>query len=262
MRRFAALFVFVLVGCGGGSNPTTPAPVALTQPAPSPTPAVPTQPLTNDLKPPAPATGGIVGAVALSAKKGETVTVGYVEIAGTDFNLQDFVGMPALGPDDGDSWAESDTHKPRKSAVRYEKGKGRYEHTVLPPGTYVVYAIVKGGPTTWAKVELKAGETVTRDLSIEGGKGGAVEVAVPADFAGEVQLGPSDLAPGEDKNFVVGRAASALRLGAKADKGMAVVTNVPPGKYTLFTVPGLLTPRGTVEVKAGETAKAEITSVK
>lgn len=259
MRRFSVMIVFALVGCGGGSNPNpTPSPEpAPTRTVPLPTPTVPSQPL----NPPAPTTGRITGAVTNPAKKGEMLVVGYVEVAGTGITA-DMVGMSVLGGGGDDGWAESDTHKPRNSALRFEKGKARYEHTTLPPGTYLVYASVRNGPTTWAKVELKAGETVTRDLTIEAGKGGTVEVTLPADFSGEVKLGPSDLAPGEDPNYVVGRVASDLGLGAKADKGKATVKDVPPGKYTLFAIPGVLSSRGTVEVKAGETAKAEIKDVK
>jgi hypothetical protein len=85
-----------------------------------------------------------------------------------------------------------------------------------------------------------------------------VQVTTPADFEGEVRLAPNALIPAEDTDFVGGRIATQLELGAKAKGGKATVSDVPPGKYTLFVIPGAVTPRGTVEVTAGKTATAEV----
>ena len=254
MRRFAVFILLAgVVGCGG-PDPTT-------APKPEPTPQPPTQPVNpppTTARTPAATTGSVTGTVTHPATKGQMLAVGYVEVAGTEF-VSDVTGMTWDG---ADAVVESTTHKPRVSTLRFEKGVARYELAGLPPGTYVVYASVRGGPTAWAKLEVKAGDKLTRDLTIETGKGGTVEVTLPADFTGEVRMAPSDLAPADDPNAVVGRVAADLGLGAKAEKGKATVRDVPPGKYTLFAIPGILKPLGSVEVKAGETAKAEIKEVK
>lgn len=191
-----------------------------------------------------------------------SLSVGYVELTGKDW-LGDRVGGPLPAEGDGPNWwMQSATFKPRVATLSFVKEGARYEFTKLPPGTYLVFAGLTGGPAAWAKVEVKAGDQLTHDFKLEAGKGGMVEVTTPVAFDGEVRLVPSELIPAEDTNHVGGRIATQLDLGGKAEKGKAVAADVPPGKYTLFVVPGTLTPRGTVEVKAGETAKAEIKDVK
>lgn len=193
---------------------------------------------------------------------GPTLSVGYVELTGKDW-LGDRVGGPLPADGEGPNWwMQSATFKPRVATLTFEKEGARYEFTKLPPGMYLIFAGLKGGPQAWVKVEVKAGDQLTHDFKLEAGKGGTVEVATPADLTGEVRLVPSDLIPSDDANHVGGRIATQLDLGGKAEQGKATVADVPPGKYTLFVVPGTLSPRGTVEVKAGETAKVEIKDVK
>jgi hypothetical protein len=199
----------------------------------------------------------IHGTVALSAAKGKMLSVGYVEIAGKEM-VSDGAGTIVPNAGDGGGWVQSTTFKPRVATLRFDKGTPKFEFVKLPPGTYLVYARLKDGPVAWEKVEVKAGGQITKDLKLEAGKGGTVEVTTPADFKGEVRLAPADIVKGDDAVLVASRVAFSLDLGAEVKGGKATVKDVPPGKYTLFATPGPVEPKGTVEVTADKTATAEV----
>jgi hypothetical protein len=199
----------------------------------------------------------IRGTVTLPDAKGKMLTVGYVEIAGMD-SVSDMAGTVVPGSDEPGGWVQSATSKPRVSTLKFDKGTPKFEFVKLPPGTYLVYARLKDGPVAWTTVEVKAGGQITRDLKMEVGQGGTVEVTVPADFKGQVRLAPADLGLPDDGGRIAGRVAFGLDLGSEAKGGKATVVNVPPGKYTLFTTPGTVEPKGTVEVSVGKTSNAEI----
>jgi hypothetical protein len=258
----AALFT----GCGGPSNPTaaTPPPSPPADPpsgVPDPSFGQQKPPRTDPTEEPAKPTGASVkGAITHPAAKGQKLTVGYVELTGDEW-----VGdaLPhAVPAADVVERVESDHFKPRVAALAFDKGATTFEFTGLPAGTYLLFARIADGPTAWAKVEVAAGATVTRDLKAEVGKGGTAEVTVPADYTGEVRLAPNDLIPAEDAVFVGGRIATQLELGGKAKGGKVVIPDVPPGKYTLFVFPGKVVPRGGIEVTAGKTASAELEAEK
>lgn len=264
MARIASLllvaaFAGLVVGCGGKPDPTT----APTQPADPPGPTAPptTSPKTPTTEPavkppPAEVAGSVRGAIAHTGKAGQMLSVGYVELTAMDW-VGDRVGVPVPKEGELGVQAESGT-KPQVAVIKFDKTAASYEFPHLPKGTYLISARLEGGPTAWAKVEVTPGGNLTRDLKLEAGKGGTVEVKLPADFAGDVRLAPNDLFPADDTNFVGGRIATQIELGAKAEKGKATVADVPPGKYTVFAIPGQLVPRGTVEVTAGKTATVEI----
>jgi hypothetical protein len=262
MARIASLLLVVafagLVGCGKTPDHSAPAPTA-TQEPPAPPTASPKTPATEPaVKPPPPAevAGSVRGAIAHAGKAGQMLSVGYVELTGMDW-VGDRVGLPVPKESELGVQAESGT-KPQVAVLKFDKTAASYEFPHLPKGTYLISARLEGGPIAWAKVEVTPGGNLTRDLKLEAGKGGTVEVTVPADFTGDVRLAPNDLFPADDTNFVGGRIATQIELGAKAEKGKATVADVPPGKYTVFAIPGQLIPRGTVEVTAGKTATVEI----
>lgn len=198
------------------------------------------------------------GTIAHPPTEGKMLSAGYVDLSSNDEAVTDSVGLQLPAPGESGGWVQSTTFRPRTAAIIHKPEATRYEFAKLPPGVYLLHARIKGGPITWAKVEVKAGDQLTRDLKVEAGKGGTVEVTTSADFTGEVQLVPIDLLPKEDADFVAGRIATRLELGAKADGGKATVQDVPPGKYTIYTTPGTLKSRGTVEVTAGKTATVTI----
>lgn len=199
----------------------------------------------------------VAGTVSHPAAKGQMLTVGYVALTGTDV-VSDSVGSGVPGPGEGGGWVQSTTSKPRVATLRFDKEAAKFEFVKLPPGEYLVYARLKDGPAAWDKVPVPAGGQVTKNLKLEAGSGGTVQVTVPADFTGQVRLAPAGLGGADADGLVAGRVAFSLDLGAEAKGGQATVANVPPGKYVLFTTPGTVQPRGTVEVAAGKTAKMEI----
>lgn len=270
MARIASLLLLAgftagLVGCGGPpattATPSTPAPgpspTTAAKPTELSTPAKPDEPAKADKdKLSADAVATVRGGITHPGKPGQTLTVGYVELTGEEW-LGEAVPLPLPKPDDLGVQVEGGT-KPRLAILAVEKGATKYEFPHLPKGKYLLFARLAGGPTAWTTVEVKPGTDVTHDFKLEAGKGGTVEVTTPADFTGEVRLAPNALIPAEDTLFVGGRVATQLEIGGKADKGKVTATDVPPGKYTLYTIPGNLTPRGTVEVTAGKTATVEL----
>ncbi len=140
-----------------------------------------------------------------------------------------------------------------------EKGQppGRYEVLHLEPGRYFVFANLQGGPSDWAWVTVEAGGKVTADLALDAGKTGALSLTVPpgAEFVSVVPAAE----PGKPwPETLVLTAASMLDLHQKlpkADKDTTVLfPRLKPGRYEVYA--GELT--ATAEVKAGETAKAEL----
>jgi hypothetical protein len=255
-----AAFAGLVVGCGGKPDLTT-APTQPADPPPSPPvlPPISPKPTTSEpavKPPPADDPGSVRGVIAHAGKAGQTMNVGYVELTAVDW-VGDRVGLPVPKEGELGVQAESGT-RPQVAVLKFDKTAASYEFPHLPKGTYLITARLEGGPSAWAKVEVTPGGNLTRDLKLDAGKGGTVEVTTPADFDGEVRLAPNDLIPTDDVNFVGGRIATQLELGVKAAKGKATVTDVPPGKYTVYAIPGLLIPRGTVEVTAGKTATVEI----
>jgi hypothetical protein len=182
--------------------------------------------------------------------------VGYIELLG-EAEIGDSVPYEIPAPDEV-TQVSSNPPPPRKSVLSFDKGATSFEFTGLPAGTYFVFARLDGGPAAWAKVELKVSSTVTQDFKLVAGKGGTVEVTTPAGFDGEVRLSPSDVAVPDDAAFAAGRMGTQLDLGGKAKSGKVTIPEVPPGKYTLFAIPGVLAPRGSVEATAGKTATTEL----
>ena len=242
---FPLFAVALLAPVGCGPKPTDPAPA----------PAVPTEPAPPTA--PKPSGGTLRGAVTHPGTKGQTLTAGYVELSGIEW-VGDVVALRIPAADDPAS-VESDPAVPHKAKLSFDKGV-TFEFTRLPPGTYFLFAKLDDGPAVWAKEEVKADATVTHDFKLEAGKGGAVEVTTPADYAGELRLAPADLIPADDASFVGVKMATQLSLGGKAKAGKVTIPDVPPGKYTLFAFPGEgpVTARGAVEVTAGKTATAEL----
>jgi hypothetical protein len=260
MARIVSLVLLTLgvgcvIGCGKADPPTRPAdPPEPTVTPPNPPPTEPTPPTTAQT-PPKPTTTTLRGAIVHPGTKGQKLHVSYVELTGDDW-VGDGIGHP-LPEAAASERVEASAHPPRGAVLAVEKGATTFEFTGLPAGTYFVSARLEGGSAAWARVEVK-GEAVTQDLKLEAGKGGTVEVKTPADFVGDLRLAPNALIPADDAKFVGVRIATQLELKGAAKDGKAVIPDVPPGKYTLYAVPGAATPRGTVEVTAGKTATAEV----
>lgn len=182
------------------------------------------------------------------------VKVGYAgEPKAGDFAL-DSVQMPFIGMG---SWARSAHTKPRASVLVGTENAakpGRYEHTRLPAGRYLVYAGVAGGPLAWKWVTLPAGGKLDVDFTLDSTKSGKLEVTVPAGTTGKVQL-----APAEDAGMTVPAnlfftIASFLELEVEPKSNVASFDKLGPGRYEV-KAGGL---SDSIEVKAGETVKLEL----
>jgi hypothetical protein len=268
---FLPFVCVLLVAVGCGPKPTEPAPVQPAKPTDSAPPTEAAKPTTRattpattpatNPTPPKAAGATLRGAVTHPGKKGQKLSVGYVELAGSEW-VGDVVGHTLPAADEPAS-VESDPFPPRKAKLSFDKTV-TFEFTSLPAGTYFVFAKMDDAAAVWAKVDVKADATVTHDLKLEAGKGGGVEVKTPADYEGEVRLAPNDLIPAEDTSFVGVKIATQLEFGGKVKDGKVTIADVPPGKYTLFAFPGKgpVTARGTVDVTVGKTATVELAAEK
>lgn len=203
----------------------------------------------------------IQGTIQHAGKAGQMLTAGYVGVCGQE-SVSGLAGTSI--PDTGQSggWAQSTTNKPRISTLSFQDGTPRFDFVKLPPGKYLVYAKLKSGPVAWAWVTVTGGGQLTQNLKLTAQETGTVELKVPADFTGKVMLTPASAAEHDPKFQATSNLGFWLGLEGDAKSGKAIVKDVPPGKYTLFLSPGVIEPRGTVEVTAGKTVSAEITSAK
>lgn len=199
------------------------------------------------------------GAVGVVNSPATNVSVGYIG-AGKSGNLHiDMIGIELAAK--GVSARSDMSNPPRVSLIASGEGAGkpgRYDHTRLEPGRYLIYARAgMDGPAVWQWVVVEADTKAVVDLQVDGAKAGKVEVTVPADTKGKVSLvpptDPADKFPVELR----GPAAFGLGLYVDAVNGKATFPRVGPGKYDVFV--GTL--QGTVTVEAGKTATVELKPV-
>jgi hypothetical protein len=185
------------------------------------------------------------------------VRVGYVGAPADGDPVADFAEMPLAGQL---GMVRSETYKPRVTAilgVDGAKGAGRYEHTRLAPGRYLVFAKAADGPAAWKWLTVTPDGQLSADFSLGAAKPGALDVKLPADVKEPVRLAPADPdGPTAEAAFL--SAALALGLQAEAKDGKASFAKLGPGGYTVKA--GDLT--ATAEVKAGETATVELKPAK
>jgi len=136
---------------------------------------------------------------------------------------------------DGRQQARANYDKPHLTSLLAGDGQAapsHYEHSKLTPGRYLVFASLKDGPIAWKWVDVKSGATITIDLTLDASQVGGLEVAVPLEALGKVQLSPAEDAgqPAPSETFVQG---SALQLGLEADivNRKAKFAKLAPGRY-------------------------------
>ena len=196
------------------------------------------------------------GSVNVVNSPATNVSVGYIG-AGKSGSLHiDMIGIELAAK--GVSARSDMSNPPRVSLIASGEGAGkpgRYDHTRLEPGRYLVYARAgTDGPAVWQWVTVDPTTKAVVNLDIDGAKAGKVEVTVPADVKGKVAMvppiDPADKFPTE----LLGPAAFGLGLYIDPVNGKATFPRVGPGKYDVFIGP--LT--GTVTVEAGKTATVEL----
>lgn len=195
----------------------------------------------------------VQGAVTVAGAKDDTqVRVGYVGAPKPGEYAQDLLQMPFAGK--GLS-GRSDHAKPRVTvyvAAEAATKAGRYEHTRLPAGKYLVFAAAAEAPPAARWVTVPADGKLSLDLAVDPGSAGKLEVKAPAGAAGKVMVVPADDGPVPPDLF--GTAASALGLEADVSAGGARFDRLAPGRYEVR----LADLTGTVEVKRNETATLEL----
>ncbi|HYH67172.1 MAG TPA: hypothetical protein VD866_20920 [Urbifossiella sp.] len=195
----------------------------------------------------------VQGTVTVVGAKDDTqVRVGYVGTPKEKDVPIDALQMPFAGK--GLS-GRSDHARPRVTlyVAADAAGKaGRYEHTRLPAGKYLVFAASAGAAPAAKWVTLTADGKLTHDFALDPAKAGKLDVKVPAGATGKVLAVPADDAPVSPEVF--GSAASALGLEADVTAGVARFDRLAPGRYEVRL--GELS--GTVDVKLNETATLEL----
>lgn len=194
------------------------------------------------------------GAVRVVGAKADTdVSVGYVGVPkGNDFPT-DTLTMRYAGA--GGLSGRSDHIKPRVTlyvAAEAADKAGRYEHTRLPAGKYLVFAAAAGFPPQAKWLTLPADGKQALDLALDPAAAGKLDVKAPAGVTGKVLVVPADDTPVAPEVF--GFASSALGLGADVQNGVARFGALAPGRYEVR----LGDSSGTVEVKRNETATLEL----
>ena len=191
----------------------------------------------------------VQGAVTVAGATAETkVRVGYVGKADVFDSLQ----MPFAGKGLSGWSAHLKPRATQYAAADAPDKAGRYEHTRLPAGKYLVFATVADTPPAARWVTLPADGKLTLDLAVDPGKAGKLAVKAPTGATGKVLLVPADDAPVPPELF--GLAASVIELDADVRDGVARFDRVAPGRYEARL--GELS--GTAEVKLNETATLEL----
>jgi hypothetical protein len=186
---------------------------------------------------------------SLSMPAGAEVRVGYAGVAGGKLAHDT---LTLTFPENGAA-TRSVHNKPRASLLEAtNKTAGRYDHTRLDPGRYLVYAGPAGGPLAWKWVTVEPTSQLTIDFAPDPAKAGALEVTVPAGTPGPVAVAPTEDGKPWEANLPA--VAHALGLQAEPKDGKATFSRLGPGRYEVRAADL----SATVEVKAGETAKVEL----
>jgi hypothetical protein len=186
---------------------------------------------------------------SLSVPAGVEVRVGYAGLVGGKL-IHD--SLTLTFPETGAA-TRSIHNKPRASLLEAtNKTTGRYDHTRLDPGRFLMYAGPVGGPLTWKWVTVEPTGQLTIDFALDPSKSGGLEVTVPAGTPGPVAVAPAEEGKPWDANLPA--VAHALGLQAEPKDNKATFAKLGPGRYEVRAADL----SATVEVKAGETAKVEL----
>lgn len=155
-------------------------------------------------------------------------------------------------------WVRADYDKPRVTFLSPGNGKdvpGKYEHSKLAPGRYLVYARIKDGPAAAKWVDVKAGMAHAADLVVDAAQTGGVEITVPVEVLGKVQMVPTD-EPGTPPLDPALFTAITWQLGLERDivARKAVYKGVTPGRYEVRAGGR----SKVVEIVAGKTAELDL----
>ncbi len=125
---------------------------------------------------------------------------------------------------------------PPQSSTAQVKADGTFEFLKVTPGSHTLNAVPANG--------LPVLQIVVGDQDIDVGMPAGPGVKV----SGVVGFGPRSPRPKGQKVVLTGNSAWAQLEGTLAADGAFAIANVPPGVYTLKTIPGSVTPMATVVV--------------
>ncbi|HEX5271889.1 MAG TPA: hypothetical protein VFW33_15430 [Gemmataceae bacterium] len=158
----------------------------------------------------------------------------------------------------GETSVSSAPYPPQRSTLVNDPEAGCvYRHSRLAPGRYLVFAGAGDRYIDWRWVEVRDKAPLTIDFTVEPDAAGTLEVALPKDAKGSVQLIPLDEA---GKLPDVKEALPALSLALKTDvpakDGKVTLDGLRPGNYRA-TFGGAAKD---VTIKAKETVKVDLSS--
>jgi hypothetical protein len=128
------------------------------------------------------------------------------------------------------------------STTTQVKADGTFEFLKVTPGSYILSAVPANG--------LPSLPIVVSDQDIDIGLSAGPGVKV----SGVVGLGPHSPRPTGQKVVLTGSSAWAQMETSPATNGAFAIAGVPPGIYTLRTIPGSVTPLATIVVADREIA--------
>jgi hypothetical protein len=128
------------------------------------------------------------------------------------------------------------------STTTQVKADGTFEFLKVTPGSYLLSAVPANG--------LPSLPIVVSDQDIDIGLSAGPGVKV----SGVVGLGPHSPRPTGQKVVLIGSSAWAQMETSPATNGAFSISGVPPGIYTLRTIPGSVTPLATIVVADREIA--------
>jgi hypothetical protein len=178
----------------------------------------------------------------------ESLAAGFAG-KGADGNVHSNSAGVAVKPGFG-TFATSTTFDPQNSSlINDEKTGPAYRHVKMPPGEYVVYVTRNNVLVAWKNLEVKSGDQLTADLTIDLNEAGTLVATLPDEEANGKEVAPLSLTP-ESLQLPGGLVQHYMCNAAEVKAGSKTVTvkGVPAGKYRVRRGKS----EGEVEVVAGK----------
>lgn len=169
----------------------------------------------------------IEGTVSPSLKKDQSVKVGFVGQADGKIVSNSITTAPS---EMGEGAGRSGLQPP--ASLRFEKFSPRFDFTNLPPGRYLIYAVMENGPAAWEWVDVAEKAKISRNFKLDAANLGSVTVKVP-EGKGRLRLVPLDLGTPPPSEQFLSQLSFTLGFEAEVKDGVATFSHVPEGKYQL-----------------------------
>jgi hypothetical protein len=210
-------------------------------------------------KPPAPADAPyIVGKITLKGQQEYNLVAGFVGATADGSPASNLAGTPVKPGTP--TQVTCTTFKPQLTTLVNDEQAGcSCRHVKMKPGTYLVYVRSGDRYLDWHWVEVKDGAQRTLEFTIDTATTGSLEVTLPAQVTGKLDLVPLD---GEGKLPDLKTAVTWLSGLVKTDvpvkDGKVLLDGLRPGRYRVQ----LGKAHQDVTVKAGETVKSDLSAAR